>query len=227
MQKLKKRLRTRAAFASAFAIVCIGAMPAQAVSIINGSFESGTDPGSFTTLTATDSTSIPGWTVSSGDIDYIGSYWQAADGSRSLDMNGFQPGSITQLLTNLTVGQQYRISFDLAGNPDGGPNDKTLLVVAGAGPNFFNFNIAGHDHDHMGWVTESFLFTASNTDELLVFASTVTTGGGGQFDQAFGPALDNVSITATPLPAALPLFAGGLGALGLLARRKKRKAAAT
>jgi len=32
------------------------------------------------------------------------------------------------------------------------------------------------------------------------------------------------SISATPLPAALPLFATGLGALGLLARRRKRKA---
>jgi hypothetical protein len=27
----------------------------------------------------------------------------------------------------------------------------------------------------------------------------------------------------TPLPAALPLFAGGLGAIGLLARRRKQK----
>jgi hypothetical protein len=44
--------------------------------------------------------------------------------------------------------------------------------------------------------------------------------------------LDNFTITnlgdvvATPLPAALPLFAGGLGVIGLLARRKKRKAPA-
>ncbi len=30
----------------------------------------------------------------------------------------------------------------------------------------------------------------------------------------------------TPLPAALPLFAGGLGVMGLLARRKRRKSAA-
>jgi hypothetical protein len=37
--------------------------------------------------------------------------------------------------------------------------------------------------------------------------------------------LDPVSPT-TPLPAALPLFATGLGALGLLARRRKRKNAA-
>jgi hypothetical protein len=43
--------------------------------------------------------------------------------------------------------------------------------------------------------------------------------------------LDNVVLidlgpAATPLPAALPLFATGLGALGLLGWRRKRKAAA-
>jgi hypothetical protein len=34
----------------------------------------------------------------------------------------------------------------------------------------------------------------------------------------------NGPIAATPLPAALPLFAGGLGALGLLGLRRKRTA---
>ena len=41
--------------------------------------------------------------------------------------------------------------------------------------------------------------------------------------------LDNVSVNAvsqTPLSAALPLFAGGLGLVGLLAWRKRQKAAA-
>jgi hypothetical protein len=41
-----------------------------------------------------------------------------------------------------------------------------------------------------------------------------------------GPYPGTVTITSTPLPAALPLFATGLGALGLLGWRRKRKAAA-
>lgn len=36
----------------------------------------------------------------------------------------------------------------------------------------------------------------------------------------------DVSVAETPLPAALPLFASGLGALGLLGWRRKRKSAA-
>jgi hypothetical protein len=44
----------------------------------------------------------------------------------------------------------------------------------------------------------------------------------------FSPGTWSVSDppSATPLPAAVPLFAGGLGALGLLGWRRKRKAAA-
>ena len=40
--------------------------------------------------------------------------------------------------------------------------------------------------------------------------------------------IDSISVTVnqTPLPAALPLFATGLGALGLLGWRRKRKQAA-
>jgi len=36
----------------------------------------------------------------------------------------------------------------------------------------------------------------------------------------------SVSVAATPLPASLPLFAGGAAVVGLVARRRKKKAAA-
>jgi hypothetical protein len=46
--------------------------------------------------------------------------------------------------------------------------------------------------------------------------------------EAISPRSGSVSIAeaTTPLPAALPLFATGLGALGLLGWRRKRKQAA-
>ena len=45
-----------------------------------------------------------------------------------------------------------------------------------------------------------------------------------QVDFDIGPT--GGSLTPTPLPAALPLFAGGLGVIGLFARRRKQKNAA-
>jgi hypothetical protein len=55
-----------------------------------------------------------------------------------------------------------------------------------------------------------------------------TTGGQGSRGQLSGVALMplsvNVSTSETPLPAALPLFASGLGALGLLGWRSRRRA---
>jgi len=53
---------------------------AKAITFTNGSFESGTDPGNFTGLTAGNSTSISNWVVETGTIDYIGTYWQASEG---------------------------------------------------------------------------------------------------------------------------------------------------
>jgi hypothetical protein len=49
---------------------------------------------------------------------------------------------------------------------------------------------------------------------------------GGTFTALNGPTNGNSEVGITPLPAALPLFATGLGALGLLGWRRKRKAQA-
>ena len=88
----------------------------------------------------------------------------------------------------------------------------------------------------------------SNFDTLVLFlpTSTLTGYSGGELCSAtytcslsaqtyLEPAgttglfedLTSGSLTATPLPAALPLFATGLGAIGLIGWRRKRRNAAT
>jgi choice-of-anchor C domain-containing protein len=212
-----------AGFAAATTLV-VGALgsfgSARAVGIINGSFETGAVIGAtpFLTLNATDSTSIAGWTVTNGSIDYIGTYWTAQDGSRSLDMNGLTAGSISQHITGLTSGQTYQVSFWLAGNPDRQDlgTIKTLGVTAAAGSQTFTFDVAGSSLPTLNWVLKSFFFTADDTSTDLTFASLT----GGNFP-AFGAALDNVSLSETPLPPALILFGSALAGLTLLGRKRR------
>jgi hypothetical protein len=67
----------------------------------------------------------------------------------------------------------------------------------------------------------------------IVFEGTyfpeVNNGGVHDFggvSASYSPGSDVIGVNETPLPAALPLFATGLGALGLLGWRRKRKAQA-
>ena len=94
---------------------------AGAATFTNGSFESASvDPADFFIGRVAGDTSITGWRVDRDDIDYIGGYWQASNGVRSIDMDGVQPGSISQTFDTVT-GARYEVGFDMAGNPDGPP----------------------------------------------------------------------------------------------------------
>jgi hypothetical protein len=63
-----------------------------------------------------------------------------------------------------------------------------------------------------------FITISNLLGDNAVFTSIVLTSSANSFE------LDNLAWTsATPLPGALALFAGGLGMIGLVAGRKKRK----
>jgi len=51
--------------------------------------------------------------------------------------------------------------------------------------------------------------------------------GDGAMNTTFGTWSVSGDVSATPLPAALPLFAGGLGAIGLLGWRRNRRNASS
>jgi hypothetical protein len=71
---------------------------------------------------------------------------------------------------------------------------------------------------NQAWI--AFAVDASGNVISTSQGARITTSTGGFFTSF------NLSVTETPLPAGLPLFAGGLGVLGLLGWRKKRKPAA-
>jgi choice-of-anchor C domain-containing protein len=199
------------------ALALAAAAPAGAVAIVNGSFENASvNPGAGFTTLGNGSTAIDGWVVGGLGVDYIGGYWQAADGVRSIDLSGNNKGGISQVLNGLTVGQVYTVHFDLAGNPDGGSPTKVAVASdGGSQSSVFFFPQAGNTKADMGWTPEMFSFTATDTSAKLTFSATV--------NDAFGPALDNVSITGgVPEPASWALMIMGFGGVGAAMRSRRR-----
>jgi hypothetical protein len=82
-------------------------------------------------------------------------------------------------------------------------------------------------HVFQGYMSDGALGTSTDTWDAATFTSLGLTSG--TYEWTWGPGADqNFTIeigtpVATPLPAALPLFASGLGALGLFGWRRKRK----
>ena len=198
------------------------AASAQAAIVANGSFETGTAPGVFTMLSA-GSTNVADWTIGTGTVDYIGSYWQASDGVRSIDLNGASMGMISQTLT-LNPGSRYTLTFDLSGNPDGGlgrnPYDVEVGLTGVASSAFSYALTAGNSRSNMLWAGKTLTFTAVNAATTLTFTSLQTSGC------CFGPALDNVSVSAVPEASTWSMLIAGFGLVGLGARHRRRTAIA-
>ena len=164
--------------------------------------------------------------VLDGNIDWIGTTWDASDGLNSLDMSGSQLGTIAAINLQTEIGKTYEVSFDMAGNYAGAPTIKTMYASVQPlyAAHFFQFDSTGMSSDNMGWVNKSFQFQAYATDTELRF-DDMSSHDGGAF---YGAALDNIVVNAVvsapvPEPATMMLF--GIGLLGLAGITRNRKKA--
>ncbi len=111
----------------------------------------------------------------------------------------------------------------MSGNPELGGGTRSLEVSAtgsaSSGPLSVIVAAAVGSHPYtLDWTLFYYDFTATTTTAALTFTSLT--------NSAVGPVLDDVSISAVPIPAALPLFRLGLAAFGIFARRRRKAAAA-
>jgi choice-of-anchor C domain-containing protein len=153
--------------------------------LVNGSFEEGAEPRAYKPLDK-GSTAIKGWTVTRGQIDYIGTNWQAADGKRSIDLHGSPGyGGIEQTF-GTQKGKMYRVTFFLAGTP--GAGERRVAVRAAGKTGKFRCDGNKNSNVNMGWTMHTWEFHATSAKTTLEIHTLETT------DPFQGPALDNVSV---------------------------------
>lgn len=197
-------------------VVAIAAMSGSAHAVplvINGGFEVGAYPGGSYSTLGTGSTAITGWVVSTGTVDWIDTYWDGSGpgADRSIDLSGASLGVISQTITGLVSGQSYTLSFDIARNKDLN-NTQSLVASLGA----LGLGSWTATTDASIWTTISTTFTwVGGTSAVLAFTATSSPGC------CYGPALDSVSLSAVPVPAAAVLLGSGLLGLAAFGRRRR------
>jgi choice-of-anchor C domain-containing protein len=171
--------------------------------IVNGSFERGPNVGAFLNLAA-GNTALPGWVVTGEGVDYVSTgYWVSSDGARAIDLDGsarsvktppYVQGGIAQTFSTKPA-VRYRVTFDLAGNPNQLPEVKRFRISAAGQSAEMSFNAKGKTARSMGWQKTTWTFTASGAMTTLEFRSLTVSPQTG-----YGAAIDNVSVVEDSEP---------------------------
>jgi choice-of-anchor C domain-containing protein len=164
--------------------------------IVNGSFEDSpeVDASGFIPIDE-DSVDIRGWVVTRGQIDVqqeTDGKIKAAHGKRSLDLHGSPGfGGIKQPFVT-KVGQKYRVTFAMSGNPGVGHVSVQLAVRAAGKKEVFECDMTGKTIDDLKWEQKTWEFTAVDTITILEFYTAMV-----PMSNPFGgPLLDDVKVVA-------------------------------
>ena len=197
---------------------------ANAAPFTNGDFET-PDIGNLFNQIYNPGDDIGGWSVVGGNVLVFGAGagadLAAESGAQWLDPSG--TSGVNQGVTqtfDTAIGHTYEVTFGI-----GAVNGATFVdPTINATPVLGSFQLT-NSGTTIVWQDFTFDFMAGFATTALGFFNGDAPGG-------FNGGIDNVriadlgAVAATPLPAALPMFASGVGLVGLLARRRKRKAIA-
>jgi hypothetical protein len=156
-----------------------------------------------------------GWTFTGGAYLATNGAYNGApytDGAVLLNENGPTSASVT--LTNLIVGQQYNVSFNVYGDnrpASLGWNPNWTIDVNGT-----TFN--GMDHNagtFAGQIVQA-SFIATDTNTFILTESSA---------QQASPIFDNFTVSAVPEPSTWAMMILGFCGLGFMAYRRKSKPA--
>lgn len=205
----------------AMALMLSVAGQASANLIQNGSFEDPTYGGDYWGLNSTNNQyTITDWTLEFGSVDLVHHYWAAADGAQSLDMSGTGSAGYISQSFGTVAGTSYVVTFALSGNfVDGVDTSRSLTVgIAGVDSADYTFDYAEFDRPQSAsdYTLCSWVFTAVSDSSTLYFLSLEDELS------SYGAILDNVSVSATPIPGAVWLL--GSGIVGLIGVRRRMKA---
>lgn len=146
----------------------------------NGSFEAA-PAGSYNyTILSAGATTLTNWTIG-GSIKVMHStYKTAAQGTKSVDLNGYGAGSVEQMVPTV-VGGGYTVRFAVANSPGCTGVSRSATLTYGPSTASFSNTLAG-------WTYRSYVFNATSTSSLIKFAST--SGG-----VSCGLAIDDITVT--------------------------------
>ncbi|WP_169570320.1 VPLPA-CTERM sorting domain-containing protein [Sneathiella limimaris] len=150
------------------------------------------------------------WNVSNGTVDTIGTgFYDLCDTNTCVDLDGSTRNAGDLSTKDSFAIGTYKLSFRIAGNQRGGSSDGVNVTF--------------------GDLNEDFSKNPGDAFEEIIRIVTLTTEGILTFSHAggdnIGILLDDVEISAVPLPAALPLYAAGMALLGFMGWRKRKASA--
>ncbi len=174
---------------------------ANAMIVSNGSFETG----DFT-----------GW-VSTGINNIVTTTEGSTDGIYAASFNGGNvagSGILSQSITTV-IGNTYLLKLDYG--VFGAPKTQNLQVELIGASTLLNQTLSDEGNNPNIFAEFSFGFIANSTSTTLSFTDLTTSV------ESFGAdfVIDNISVSAVPVPAAIWLFGSGLLGLAGVARRKK------